>query len=91
MLSDKSLPKSLHRNLIQQLMKTDVQTHIQTIEFWESSERWERMTGSRGTKGTARRPTESTNLGPVGLVETEPSNKEHTWAEPRPHTFVTDV
>ena len=34
-------------------------------------------------------------LGHLGLSETEPPTKEHTWAEPspscRPHTYVANV
>ena len=37
----------------------------------------------REVKDTTRRSTESTNLGPWGLPETEP-NKDHKWAVPRP-------
>ena len=37
------------------------------------------------------RPTESTNLDPWELSESEPPTKEHTWAEMRPiGTHVAD-
>jgi hypothetical protein len=32
---------------------------------------------------STERPTESTNLDPLGLPETEPSTKEQAWAGPR--------
>jgi hypothetical protein len=37
-------------------------------------------------KDTTRRPTESTNLSPGGLTETEPPTKEHAGDGPRPPT-----
>jgi hypothetical protein len=36
--------------------------------------------GARGIKDITRRPTESANLGPKGLTETELSTKVDTWA-----------
>ena len=39
-----------------------------------------------------KRPTESTNLCPWGLKETEPLTKECAWAGSSPsYTFVADV
>ena len=38
---------------------------------------------AREVKDTTRKPTESTNLGPWWLTETEPPTKEHAQAGPR--------
>jgi hypothetical protein len=44
-----------------------------------------------GVKDNTRRPTESTNLGPWDLKETEPLTKEHAWAGlSTPYRFVAD-
>ena len=45
-----------------------------------------RTEGARGLKGIARRPTESTNLGPLRMTETEPSTEEQAEAGCRPTT-----
>ncbi|EDM10889.1 rCG63609 [Rattus norvegicus] len=37
---------------------------------------------------TMRRQTESTNLGPRELIETEPPTKEHARAGPKPPTHL---
>ena len=62
-------------------METDAEIQSQTLGgawgvLWKSGDRTEQ---ARGVKDTTRRPTESTNLGPWGLTETEPSTKEHAW------------
>ena len=47
-----------------------------------------------GDGDSTRRSTESTNLDPLGLSETEPPTKEHMSAEANPilpHTYVADV
>ena len=41
-------------------------------------------------KDITRRPTESSNLDPWGLTETEPPTKEHAGADPT-NTLVADV
>jgi hypothetical protein len=42
-------------------------------------------------RNSTGRPTESTNLDPWELSESEPPTKEHTWAEMRPiGTHVAD-
>ena len=61
-------------------METVVETHSQTFGrawgvLWKGGERNE---GVRGVKDTTRKPTESTNLGPWGLRETETPIKECT-------------
>jgi hypothetical protein len=43
-----------------------------------------RIEGPSGDKNSTRRPTESTNLDPWELPETESATKGHTWARPRP-------
>jgi hypothetical protein len=40
--------------------------------------------GPKRDRNSMGRPTELTNLDPWGLSETEPTTKEHKWAEPRP-------
>ena len=43
-------------------------------------EEWERRNvGARGAGDTTRKPTESTNLGPLGLTETELPTREPGW------------
>jgi hypothetical protein len=44
--------------------------------FWR---RGRRIEGDRGVEDTTRKPTDSTNLGPQGLTETEPTTREHAW------------
>lgn len=46
------------------------------------------IVGAREVKNTTRKPTGSTNLGPGGLTETEPSTKELAWFGPRPPTHM---
>jgi hypothetical protein len=75
-------------------METNAETYSQTIGGARGLllKSWESIEAARGIKDTTRRPTESTNLGPEGLTETEPPTKEHAWAEPRPlNTDVADV
>jgi hypothetical protein len=43
---------------------------------------------ARGAKDTTKRPSESINLGPWGLTETEPPTKEHAGTGLRPHTHL---
>ena len=47
-----------------------------------------RIEGLGGDKDSTRRPTESTNLDPWGLPETEPPTKELTWSELRPPVHI---
>ena len=42
-------------------------------------------------KDTTRRPTESTNLSPWVLTETEPPNKEHAVGGPRSSTYMRQM
>ena len=63
-------------------MDTDADIQSQTLGgswgvLWKSEDRTEQ---ARGVKDTTRRPTESTNLGPWGLTDTEPPTKEHAGA-----------
>ena len=51
-------------------------------------EKWEKMWAPRGVKDTTRRHTESGNVGPQGLTETESPTKKHAGARLRPHTHV---
>ena len=62
-------------------------------ELGESCERVRDKTEqARGVKDTTRRPTESTNLDPEELTESELPTKEHAGAESRtPNILVTDV
>jgi hypothetical protein len=39
--------------------------------------------GPEGDRNVTGKPTESNNLNPWVLTETEPPTKEHTWAGPR--------
>jgi hypothetical protein len=51
-----------------------------------------RIEGTGVVKDTTKRLTEPTNLGPWGLMETEPSTKKHAWTGPRsPRTYVAYV
>jgi hypothetical protein len=43
-----------------------------------------RVEGPGGDRDSTGRSTESTNLGPWELSETEPPTKEHTQTGPRP-------
>lgn len=54
--------------------------------------------GTGGVKNTIRRRTETNNLGPWGLTETEPQTKEHSWTDLAPlhicsisENFVKDL
>jgi hypothetical protein len=53
------------RGFTQQLMKTDAETHRQTLSWaWEILwKRERRIEGTRRIKDTTRKPNESTNLG----------------------------
>ena len=42
-------------------------------------------------KDITRRPTESSNLSPWGLTETEPPTKEHACVGPRPPTHLQQI
>jgi len=65
------------------------------MELRDTCERFGgRIEGPEGERNCIRRRTESTNLNPWEVSETEPPTKEHTWAGPRPpplFTFVADV
>ena len=47
-----------------------------------------RIEQASGIKDNTGRRTDSTNLGPGDLTQTEPSTKEHTGAGPRPATYL---
>ena len=52
----------------------------------------ERTVGPESDRNSTGRPTESTNLDPWRLSETEPTTKEHTQNRPRPpYIGVLDV
>ena len=63
-------------------METFAEIHNQTIGgTWESHGRVKgRSEEAVGVKDTARRPTESTDLGLRWLAETEAPTQEHAWA-----------
>jgi hypothetical protein len=50
-----------------------------------------RIERAEGVKDTTRRPTESTNLGPWRVTETEPPTQEHVWTRPRPPTNMKQM
>ena len=59
------------------------------MELEESYGRVERrFLAARGVKDTARKPTESTNLDPQGLTETEPLTQRHARDGPRPTAYL---
>jgi hypothetical protein len=59
------------------------------VELGESCVRvGKRTEQAEGVKNTARRHTDSTNLGPRGLPEAEPPTKELAGAGPRPSTHL---
>lgn len=47
--------------------------------------------GARGVSDTTRKPTESTNLGPRGLTETEPPTKDHARTGPRSPAHIEQM
>jgi hypothetical protein len=47
-----------------------------------------RIEGPKEDRDSTGRPTESTNLDPRGLLETEPPIKERAWTGPRPPTYM---
>jgi hypothetical protein len=58
-------------------METDAETHSQTLggakrHLYKRG----RIEGARKTKNISRKCTESTNLGPYGLNESEPPTRE---------------
>jgi hypothetical protein len=66
-------------------MERDAETHTQTLNgAWESHERVGRKL--RNSK-MAGRPTESTNLDPWELPETESPTKEQAGSGPRPPAY----
>jgi len=77
-------------------MEKDAETHSQILggakgEFCKS---WRRgsIEGVGGVKDTTRRRlTESSNLGPCGLTETEPLAKKNPWAGHRPSVHLEHV
>ena len=44
--------------------------------------------GRGGVKNPTKKPIESINLDPEGLIETEFSTREHAWDRPRPLTHM---
>ena len=48
----------------------------------------DRIERSRGAKDTVKRPTEATNLSPLGLTETTLPTKERAGARPKPTTHL---
>jgi hypothetical protein len=55
------------------------------MKLWESYRRFGRRTErSEEDRDSTERPTESTNLDPWGLPETEPPTKERAWAGAKP-------
>ena len=53
------------------------------MELWESYERVGRkIEGHEEDRDSTERPTESTDLDPWGLQETESQTKEQAWAGP---------
>jgi hypothetical protein len=71
-------------------METDAETHSQTLGraqgvLWKSEGRIE---GARGVNNNTKQCTESTNLGPCELTETETPTKEQAWTRPRPPTHM---
>jgi hypothetical protein len=67
------------RGSTHQLTQTDADTHSQIgMELGDSYGRiGRRVAGPKGDRNSTGRPTESTNLDPWGLSESEPPNKEH--------------
>lgn len=67
-------------------METDAETQSKSLsEAVESCRRWERrIKAAREVKNNRRKPTESINLGLLGLKETELSTLEEVWDRPRP-------
>ena len=63
------------------------------MELGESHRRvGKKIEGPEEDRDFIGKPTESTNLDPWGLPETESPSKQHTKAEPSPHcTYVADV
>jgi hypothetical protein len=76
-------------------METDSNTHSHPSIRW-STESYGRVGDTIDKEGrvkyTTRKPTESTNLGPERLIETESLTKEHAGTRNRPpYTFVEDL
>lgn len=71
-------------------MRKDAGTHSQTSDG--AGKPRGRVGGRTEVPGmhrdSIRRLTESTNLDPWGLPDTEPSTEEHTWAGLRPHAHM---
>ena len=71
-------------------MKTDIDIHNQTLEGGLNT--YVRVGGSiegpEEDANPAGRPTESTNLAPWYLSESEPPTQEHTWVGTRPHWHI---
>jgi len=67
--------------LLQQLKETDVETHSQMLgRPWGILLRRRKADcRSQGVKNTTRKPIESTNLGLMGLTESERTIHEPTW------------
>jgi hypothetical protein len=59
------------------------------VELRESGGRWRgRVEGTREVKDTTRKSTESINLDPQGITESEPPTREHIWNGTRPSTHI---
>lgn len=74
------------RGSSKQPIETNAETHRQTLdEVGKSCPSVEgRNEGPEEDRDSKGRPTESTNLDPRGLPESEPPTKEHTGARTRP-------
>lgn len=62
-------------------MEIDAETHSQTLSRAQGmlQKRRRKDFKSQRIKDTTRKPSESTNVGPLELTETEPPTKEHAW------------
>ena len=61
------------------------------MELGVSARAGRRIAGPKGDGNSTGRPTQSTNLEPWGLSETEPPTKENTWlalTAPPLHTHI---
>jgi hypothetical protein len=71
----------LLRGFVKQRMEANAETHSQTSGRAQYGRAGNRCEQARGLTDTTRRPTESANLGPERLTETEPPAKEHAWLD----------
>ena len=66
-------------------METNAETHSQTLEGdWEVLWKSWSIEGPEEDRDFIKGPSESTNLDPWGLPETEPTTEEQAWAGPTP-------